>query len=428
MASRPRCSKRGTARKDDVPSARKPLGDISALQNSAQPCARKCQKTCVVDGPRNAKPPTRKPCALQISQIPETVGEGFMGGGSDFEEPSSDSSPHQPIWLCKVPQKHRLAVESMLSGAVIQQKERDLIIRDCCSTFKVEEHVEDFLQWMGVEERMTSLTTKLLQTSVRTIPSTTVLPYADDIYENLLSREERFAITPDYMETMQPDITHNMRSILVDWLVEVGEEYKLSSQTLCLAVNYVDRLLGMRPISRNKLQLVGITCMLVAAKYEEIFPPSIDEFVYIADNTYTKQDVLTTECILLSSLQFNLSAPTSWEFVRCYCSSASIEKRPKFLAHFLAELFMMFSSCLKYRASMIAASAIFLAVFTLYLPSQLDGLLRLAGNNKDLLLQCVEDLHAAHKKVLEGSFKAIREKFQEAKWLRVSLIPSRVLD
>ena len=63
----------------------------------------------------------------------------------------------------------------------------------------------------------------------------------------------------------QPDITYPMRSILVDWLVEVGEEYKLNQETIYLAVNYIDRFLSYMSVQRAKLQLVGTACMFIAA-------------------------------------------------------------------------------------------------------------------------------------------------------------------
>lgn len=86
-----------------------------------------------------------------------------------------------------------------------------------------------------------------------------------------------------------------MRAILVDWLVEVSQEYKLVSETLFLAINYIDRFLSQGAVPRRKLQLVGITCMLIAAKYEEIYAPQIDEFCYITDNTYTRDEMLAME-------------------------------------------------------------------------------------------------------------------------------------
>ena len=92
--------------------------------------------------------------------------------------------------------------------------------------------------------------------------------------------------------TKQPDISHSMRSILVDWLVEVAEEYKLQTETLYLAVAYIDRFLSYMSVQRSKLQLVGTACMFIAAKYEEIYPPDVGEFVYITDDTYNKRQVL----------------------------------------------------------------------------------------------------------------------------------------
>lgn len=83
-----------------------------------------------------------------------------------------------------------------------------------------------------------------------------------------------------------------MRSILVDWLVEVAEEYKLTSDTLYLAINLLDRYLSEKFVTRGTLQLVGIVCLLIASKFEEIYSPSVDEFVYISDNTYTKEEVI----------------------------------------------------------------------------------------------------------------------------------------
>ena len=97
--------------------------------------------------------------------------------------------------------------------------------------------------------------------------------------------------------TRQNDINSNMRGILVDWLVEVSEEYKLHTETLFLSINYIDRFLSRNNVQRGKLQLVGITCMLVAAKYEEIYPPSVEDFVYISDNAYSREQVIAQSTV-----------------------------------------------------------------------------------------------------------------------------------
>ena len=74
-------------------------------------------------------------------------------------------------------------------------------------------------------------------------------------------------------------------------MVEVAEEYKLLPETLYLGVLYVDRFLSKMAVTRSKLQLLGTTCLYLAAKYEEIYPPDITEFVYVTDDTYTRRQV-----------------------------------------------------------------------------------------------------------------------------------------
>ena len=92
----------------------------------------------------------------------------------------------------------------------------------------------------------------------------------------------------------QNDINTSMRTILVDWLVEVSEEFRLSTETLHLATNYIDRFLSIMHVQRSKLQLVGTSCMLLACKLEEIHPPEVSMFVEITDRTYTSDQVNVT--------------------------------------------------------------------------------------------------------------------------------------
>ncbi|KAL1459287.1 hypothetical protein WDU94_011288 [Cyamophila willieti] len=94
--------------------------------------------------------------------------------------------------------------------------------------------------------------------------------YRDDIYQYLLQCERRIRPKANYMRK-QPDINAEMRSVLVDWLIEVAEEYKMQNETLHLAINYVDRFLSLMSVVRSKLQLLGTAALFVASKYEEIF-------------------------------------------------------------------------------------------------------------------------------------------------------------
>lgn len=155
--------------------------------------------------------------------------------------------------------------------------------------------------------------------------------YRKDILEYLKEAEIRHRPKPMYMRK-QPDISHSMRTILVDWLVEVCEEYRLQSETLCLAVSYIDRFLSVMSVVRAKLQLVGTAAMFIAAKYEEIYPPDVGEFVYITDNTYTKKQVLRMEQLILKVLTFDLCVPTTSIFLNAFPVADDLSKEVKHLA------------------------------------------------------------------------------------------------
>ncbi|KAL9685501.1 hypothetical protein QQ045_022951 [Rhodiola kirilowii] len=141
--------------------------------------------------------------------------------------------------------------------------------------------------------------------------------YVSDIHSYLhqMEMEQRRRAVPNYIDRVQKDVTVNMRGVLVDWLVEVSDEYELCSETLYLTVSYIDRYLSVNAVNRQKLQLLGVSCMLIAAKYEEISTPTVDDFCYITDNTCSKDEVVKMEAAVLKSLNFELGNPTAKTFL-----------------------------------------------------------------------------------------------------------------
>ncbi|PKU59460.1 Cyclin-A3-1 [Dendrobium catenatum] len=132
----------------------------------------------------------------------------------------------------------------------------------------------------------------------------------------------------NYMEKVQKNnISANMRGILVDWLVEVAEEYKLVPDTLYLAVSYVDRFLSCYTVDKQKLQLLGISSLLIASKYEEIEPPNVEDFCDITDNTYTKKEVVEMEANILKFLNFEMGNPTVKSFLRNFIKAGAEDKK-----------------------------------------------------------------------------------------------------
>jgi G2/mitotic-specific cyclin-B, other len=124
------------------------------------------------------------------------------------------------------------------------------------------------------------------------------------------------------MNTKQTDINEKMRAILVDWLIEVHYKFKLMPETLFLTVNLIDRYLDKVDVVRTKLQLVGVTAMLIACKYEEIYAPEVRDFVYITDKAYTKEEILQMEFLMLSTLDFCICAPSSFRFLERFSKVA----------------------------------------------------------------------------------------------------------
>lgn len=93
--------------------------------------------------------------------------------------------------------------------------------------------------------------------------------YAMDIFQYLKERENMFVIS-DYMER-QVNLSKWMRSLLVDWMVEVQESFELNHETLYLAVKVVDLFLGKITVSKERLQLLGAAALFIACKFDVSF-------------------------------------------------------------------------------------------------------------------------------------------------------------
>ena len=138
--------------------------------------------------------------------------------------------------------------------------------------------------------------------------------YQEEIIEYLLSLENENRINPHYMKE-QNDINEKMRIILIDWIIEVHLKFKLLPETLFLTINFIDRYLQKNQTSRDKLQLIAVSSLLIACKYEEIYPPEISSFVYITDNAYKKEDILDYELKILTSLEYDVTYPTPLRYM-----------------------------------------------------------------------------------------------------------------
>ncbi|POM71383.1 Cyclin-like protein [Phytophthora palmivora] len=141
--------------------------------------------------------------------------------------------------------------------------------------------------------------------------------YAGSIYESLRAREHRYHVTDDIFAE-QHGVRPKMRAVLVDWLVEVHQRFELEAQTLFLTVNYIDRYLAQAPVKSQRFQLVGVAALLIASKFEEIYPCDMDDLLYICERSYTKTDLIDCERDLLNVFKFNLAVPSVSSFLGYY--------------------------------------------------------------------------------------------------------------
>jgi len=264
-----------------------------------------------------------------------------------------------------------------------------------------------------------------IETPLKKLPITdidymTANEYTQDIYLHLRERERNYKFNWSYM-TQQPDITHNMRSILIDWLVEVAVEYKLLPETLHFTISYIDRFMSVMSVHKSKLQLVGITAMFVASKYEEVYFPAIHKFIYITDDSYTKKDILIMEKLMLDVLEFDLSLPNSHLFVNQFCNMFHLDQRSSALATYLNELAVLDGeNFLHFSPSILAAGSVALARQTLREEIWSDEMAEMSGYSLKDIIPCLIKLYQAFNDADNHPQQSIQLKYRSEKFYHVA--------
>ncbi|XP_054611938.1 cyclin-A1 isoform X2 [Dunckerocampus dactyliophorus] len=253
--------------------------------------------------------------------------------------------------------------------------------------------------------------------------SVEVSQYVNDIHRHMRGKEMVFRPAAQYM-VQHPELSASMRVILVDWMAEVSQVYKFDSETLHLAVNYVDRFLSRTAyLGRSRLQLLGTAALLVAMKYEEIHVRDLEEFVHITADTYTQQQLIHMEFQLLRVLRFRLATPTSNSFLRLFMSVHLVCAITQNLSLYLLELSLLeMHPFLDYTASMMAAAALCLANFTINRRLWPGCLADLTGYLLDDITPCMSALHKLHLSTQTHPQQVIRNKFKRSKFCHVSSI------
>ncbi|KAK5935810.1 hypothetical protein CgunFtcFv8_021132 [Champsocephalus gunnari] len=247
--------------------------------------------------------------------------------------------------------------------------------------------------------------------------------YVKDIYSYLHVLEVEQAVRPDYMQHYE--ITERMRALLVDWLVQVHSRFQLLQETLYLTVAVMDRFLQVQPVSRRKLQLVGVTAMLVACKYEEMYAPEVADFAYITDNAFTKAQILVMEQLILRALNFELGRPLPLHFLRRASKVSNSDVERHTLAKYLMELTLLDYNMVHYRPSEIAAAALALSQLLLvalpWSPQQQHYSTYDAAHLKPIMQHIAKNIVMVNER--KTKFQAVKNKYSSSKLMKISLIP-----
>jgi len=224
------------------------------------------------------------------------------------------------------------------------------------------------------------------------------------------------------MNKTQTDINEKMRAILIDWLVDVHLKFKLIAETFYLTVNIIDRFLGSFAINRQKLQLVGVAAMLIASKYEEIYPPEVKDFEYVTDRAYTREDILDMEGKIIACLNFNLTTPSSYRFLERYSKVAGFDEKAFQLARYLLELATVEYKMIKYLPSNIACSAIYLVNKIHKREGWADLMIKHGKYSETQIRPCAKDLCILLQNASKSNLQAVKRKFSSTKYLEVAKI------
>lgn len=128
----------------------------------------------------------------------------------------------------------------------------------------------------------------------------------EEVWKIMLNKEKTYLRDEHFLQR-HPLLQPKMRAILLDWLMEVCEVYKLHRETFYLAQDFFDRYMATQEnIVKTVLQLIGISSLFIAAKLEEIYPPKLHQFAYVTDGACSGDEILTMELVIMQALEWRL--------------------------------------------------------------------------------------------------------------------------
>lgn len=246
--------------------------------------------------------------------------------------------------------------------------------------------------------------------------------YAMETFHYYRAREEAFKV-PDYIEA-QLEITDTMRSILVDWLVEVQESFELNHETLYTAVKMTDLYLSKKQVKKEDLQLVGATSCLIACKVDERIPPMVDDFLYVCDDAYTRDQLMKMERKMLNVVGYDLGYSLSYRFLRRFGRVCHVTMPVLTLARYILELSLMeYRLNVEVSESEVAAAALILALKMKNIEGWAPTLKYYSGLDFTQVEVTMQKLLAMMQRPPKDNLKTVRSKYSHKVFHEVASTP-----
>ena len=257
--------------------------------------------------------------------------------------------------------------------------------------------------------------------------------YINTIYYNLLN-EENIGIYPqaryNYMDD-QSEINERMRGILIDWLIEVHFKFGFTDETLYMTVSIIDRYLSSNHITKKNLQLLGITSLFISCKHEEIDVPKINDFTYITNNAYDKNEVIQMEDDILKFLKFNLLYPSPIKFFEYLSLHFNFNKKMHMMGKYLMESFLLDIKNIKYKSSIIACACCYIVMKFFKISNYKDSydkkfysleINEKSKFNENDIKDCAKDICLLIDSIHKNKFFGCQKKFSDENHEKVSLL------
>lgn len=280
------------------------------------------------------------------------------------------------------------------------------------------------------QQKENKINSQILKKQKVTINPQLVPEYSDEILSYLLENE--LINVPDYSKLFekQEKINERTRGILIDWICYVHHKFSLLPETLFLSLNIIDQYTTLAYIDISQYQLVAIAAMLIASKYEEYYAPEIKDFIVVTKGLFSKDQIIKMEYSILCKLKFDILFTSSYKFLEYFYIICSENENKKLfhLAQYILEISQMDVSVMKYKQSMRAGSALYMARKILKEEIGIDNdiwnleLKFRTGLSETDLKPCVREMIIFLQIVLKNKSNSFRDKFNTLEFSRVGTI------